>query len=125
MEEISAYFGVKYYEFANPAFPIPSKSELRKNIKEYLKANDFDSNYVDQETAPGYARNMDVYLASGKLAEPKTSYQIAADYTEMFSETILPSKVTDILKRNPRKKLVDISKSDGGKSNLYRLKNSK
>ncbi|WP_158799127.1 helix-turn-helix transcriptional regulator [Pedobacter sp. L105] len=33
MKEISAYFGVKFYDFANPDFPIPSKRELRKKHK--------------------------------------------------------------------------------------------
>ncbi len=102
-----------------------AKGNYAKNIKEYLNIINFDSSYVDQEATPGYARNLDIYLASDKLSEPKTSCQIAAEYTERFSENILPSKVTDILKRNPRNKLVDIYKSDGRKANIYKLKKRK
>jgi len=125
METLSAYFGVKYYDLANPKFPVPSKSELRKNIRQYCVVNHIDPSHQDEKISPNYARNMDIYLASNLLAEPKTSYQISVDYVEMFDETIRPSKVTDILNRAPRNELVDIIKSDRGKVNVYKLRKKK
>ena len=124
MEQISNCFGVKYYDFANPEFPVPTKNQLRKSLQAYLSLNEIDPSYLDDETTPNYSRNMDAYLASNRLREQKSSYQIARDYEEMFNEPILPSKVTDILTKAPRNRLVSISKPESGRGNLYQLKKS-
>lgn len=125
MEEIATFFGVKYYDFANPKTPIPSKGQLRESIVKYLIAKGFDPSYIKDENAPSYAKNMDTYLASGQLNEPKTSYQISKEYEEMFHEKISPSKVSDILGRTPRSGLVDVAKVDNGTYNVYKLKRAK
>jgi transcriptional regulator with XRE-family HTH domain len=122
MAEISSCFGLKYYHFANPDFPIPSKVNLRENLKTYLISKNIDPSYLENEEAPNYARNMDIYLGTDQLAEPKTSYQIAQDYKHMFDEHIEPSKVTDLLTKAPRNKIVDIEKPGIGRGNLYQLK---
>ena len=122
MVEISSYFGVKYYQFADPNFPIPKKEELRTNIRDYLTLNNIDPSYLDNDESPGYSKNMDIYLSTNMLSEAKTSYEIAQDYKIMFQEEIKPSKVSDILSKGGRKKLVDIFKPKVGRGNLYQLK---
>jgi len=120
MNEISTCFGVKYYEMANPRFAIPSKKQLHKSIREYVKSTGIDTSYLDRVT-PNYARNMDKYLVTELLIKPKTAMEICADYIDMFDETILPSKVTDILTRPPRNKKVIVIKPDQGRGNRYQL----
>jgi transcriptional regulator with XRE-family HTH domain len=125
MAEISSCFGLKYYDFANPQFPIPSKNSLRENLRIYLISKNIDPSYLDDEEAPNYAKNMDIYLGTNKLEEPKTSYEIAQDYKIMFDEHIEPSKVTDILTKAPRNKMVDVKKPEVGRGNLYQLRKKK
>jgi len=125
MADISSCFGVKYYDFANPDIPVPSKIILRNNIRAYLLLKNIDPSYLDDEEAPQYAKNMDKYLATDKLEEPKNSYQIAAEYKIMFDEDIEPSKVTDILTKAPRNKIVDVMKPTIGRGNIYQLKKTK
>jgi transcriptional regulator with XRE-family HTH domain len=122
MEEISSFFGMKYYDFANPKFPIPPKAELRENMRKYLILHQIDPSYLDNENAPKYAKKLDLYLATGKLNEQKSSYEIAKEYQEMFDEHIEPSKVTDILTKAPRNEKIEVTKPATGRGNLYKLK---
>lgn len=126
MAEISACFGVKYYELANPDFPIPSKAELRKNLTDYLISKNIEPSYLNTKSAPGFAEKVDFYLDI-MPDEFQSSNDIAGAINAIFHDLdappyerrITPSNVTDILKHPPRNKRVEVIKS--GKMNLYRL----
>lgn len=119
--EISTYFGVKYYQMADPDFTIPSKEELIHSIEEYHKLTDTDTSYLSKRS-PNYAKNMDKYLQTAYLKESKTSKEIAKDFMDLYQQEIPASKVSDILSRSPRKELLDIIKPESGRGNKYRLK---
>ena len=124
MAEISACFGVKYYELANPLFPIPSKAELQKNMTDYLVSKGVDPNYMASKSAPGFTRRVDDFLEIMPDVF-QSSTEIASRINKMFLELvphyekqITPSKVADILNHAPRNKKVEIIKS--GRRKLYK-----
>lgn len=119
--EIGAYFGLKFYQIADPGFTIPTKKELRDNIRKYAASKGFYPDYLDLIT-PNFAGNLDLYLDTDALKTAKTSAEIAEDYYVKYNERILPSKVTDILTRAPRKHRLIIEIRKAGKGNVYKLK---
>lgn len=124
LETVSDFFGVKLYQFLDPSFPIPSKDILRQNIKDFVSSTNTDTNYLDNKS-PNYAYNLDIYLKTDLLNEPKTSVQIAREYFEMFSEEIQPGKITDIFTRAPRNEYIEVIKPENGRGNRYVLNNKK
>lgn len=120
LETISNFFGVELYEFLDTTFPIPSKEVLHKNIKDFVDATKTDSSYLNNQS-PNYAYNLDIYLKTDLLKEPKTSVQIAKEYFDMFESEILPGKVTDILTRAPRNGYIKVIKPESGRGNQYVL----
>lgn len=120
LEMISRFFGVKLYQFLDPSFPIPSKEVLHQHIKDFVSSTDTDTSYLNNRS-PNYAYNLDLYLNTNLLTDPKTSVEIARDYLEMFAEEIPPGKVTDILTRAPRNVYVKVIKPEIGRGNKYVL----
>lgn len=119
--EISAYFGVTYYQLMDPTAVLPSKEVLRNNIKRYVVSKGIHPGYLDK-TAPNFARNIDIYLETDALKTEKTSVEIADDYFQMFNERIMPSKVSDIITREPRSNKLIVNIRKNGKGNTYKLK---
>lgn len=122
LEMISQVFGVKFYEFLDPKFPIPSEEELHNSIKAFVSSTETDTSYLNNKS-PNYARNMDIYLETNLLNEQKTSTEIAQDYFVMFNEKILPAKVSDVLTKGRRSEIIEVIKPEAGRGNLYRKKN--
>ena len=118
LEYISFYFGVKYYEMADPEVEPPPPEELLGNIIRYHNLMGIDTGYL-KDKSPKYTKNMDKYIKE-HLTEPKTSTEIAIHFKEVYKVDISASKVSDILGRSPRKELLIITKP-GGK-NIYQLK---
>lgn len=119
--EISAYFGVKHYNLMDPSVPLPTKEELRDNIRRYVVSKGIDPGYLEKNS-PNFTRNLDLYMETDFLKTEKTSVEIAEDYFHMFKERILPSKVSDIITREPRSDKLIISIRKNGKGNTYKLK---
>lgn len=121
-EEIASFFGVKYYNLADPEYPLPSKQELRESIINYVKSANIETGYLDDET-PGFSKHIDELLQTDFLANFKTAKEIAQECLERYDLKIAATRVSDILSRAARKKLLEISKpSTGSKINIYRLK---
>ncbi|WP_442590880.1 helix-turn-helix domain-containing protein [Pedobacter sp. AW31-3R] len=118
---ISTYFGVKYYQLADPGFPIPMREKLHESIRKFHKLKSTDTGYL-KDASPNYSKNIDKYLKGGYLNEEKTSKEIAVDFLHLYQQTIPPSKVSDILCRPPRRDLLDITKPENGRGNRYKLK---
>ena len=119
--EIGAYFGVKHYKLMDPAEPLPTRQELRDNIRRYVVSKGIHPGYLEKK-APNFTKNIDLYMATDALKTEKTSVEIAEDYFQMFGERILPSKVSDIITREPRSDKLIISIRKNGKGNTYKLK---
>lgn len=118
LEDISFYFGVKYYEMADPDVEPPPPEELFGNIIHYHKLMGIDPGYLKNKS-PKYTKTMDNYIKE-HLTEPKTSTEIATDFKTLYDVNISASKVSDILGRSPRKDLLIITKPAG--KNIYQLK---
>lgn len=121
LEEIAAYFGIKYYKFADPDFTIPPKTELRENIEKYVKSTNTETGYLKDET-PTFAKHIDALLETDYLNEFRTAREIALTCKKRFNLDIEATRISDILSRQPRKNLLEVIKPETGKFNRYRLK---
>ncbi|SHH03431.1 helix-turn-helix domain-containing protein [Pedobacter caeni] len=119
-EDIATCFGVKYYQLADPEFPIPSREELWKSIEAYVKAAGIEVGYM-QNKAPGLASYMDELLQSDFFEEWKLINEIVAELKERFGLEVVSTRVSDILHQRPRRLLVEVKKAPKGNFNLYRL----
>ena len=120
-EQIAAYFGVRYYEFADPNYPIPDKTELREHIEEYVKSTNTEPGYLKDESNR-YSRYLDELLGTAFLQEAKTAKEISDEIATRFNVSIQPTRVSDILSRAPRKHLLVIIRPVAGRGNQYQLK---
>lgn len=120
-ETLSDTFGVKYYQLSDPDFPIPSKNQLRENIKHYIASKNIDPGYLKDETQ-NFATYMDELLKSDFLATERTGKEIAEKYKELFGLEISPTRISDMLSREPRKGIVETVRPVTGRQNRYKLK---
>eukprot|EP01133_Synstelium_polycarpum_P004753 gene4753-5540_t len=61
MEQIAAYFGVKYYHLADPDYSIPPRQVLRENIEKYIRSTQTESGYLKNES-PNFTKSIDQIL---------------------------------------------------------------
>lgn len=120
-EEIALCFGVKYYELSNPNIPVPSKEKLRENIEEYVRLNNTDPGYLSDHS-PNFTKYIDDLLSGEFLNEFRSAKEISVELYRLFSLEIAPTRVSDILSRQPRRMRIDIVRPDKGRGNRYKLK---
>lgn len=120
-ETISSTFGVKYYQLSDPDFPIPSKNVLRENIKTYITSRNIDPAYLKDEVQ-NFATYMDELLASDFLLQERSGKEIAEKYKELYKLDISPTRISDMLSREPRKSIVEVIKPEKGRQNKYKLR---
>ncbi len=118
-ETIGQTFGVRYYQLADPEFPIPSKEILRDNIRRYLISKQIDPAWLNEET-PNLSHYVDRILNSDFLDKPRTAKAIAQEIATKYRVNASAARVTDILSRNPRRQQVQITKSENSRLNIYR-----
>ncbi len=123
IEQIANFFGVKYYHFADPDFPLPSKQELRESVVKYIEAHHIEAGYILNEKAK-VSYCIDKLLETDFLSTFKTSAEIAAECKLKYDIVIEPFRVTDILTRSGRLEKIEVIKPLKGKRNLYKLKES-
>ena len=100
MITIASLFGQTYYDFANPAHPIPPKSELTKNIKNVLaRRKSIGTKEID--TTRVFANTIDSLILKGHFNTPTTSKLTLAAMGEEFKDKN-PSEITSLLGRSPR-----------------------
>lgn len=100
MITIASLFGQTYYDFANPNFPIPLKSELTKNIKNVLaRRKSIGTKEIDKTRV--FASTIDNLISKGHFNTPTTSKLTLAAMGEEFKDK-KPSEVTSLLSRPPR-----------------------
>jgi len=118
---ISKCFGVKWYQFADPDFPIPDESVLRQNISKYMKSQGIDTTFADNRKSPNYTRYVTLYVQSGELQEPKGAWEIKQKINSDHGSDISSSIVTNILSKMTE----DIIITKEGRENRYQLKRKK
>lgn len=120
-EEIASCFGVRYYQLADPGFPIPSRDELWEGIEAYVKAAGIEVGYLKSKT-PGLASFMDELLQSDFFLEWRLVTEIVAELKDRFGIDVVPMRISDMLNQKPRNLLIDVKKVPKERFNLYRLK---
>jgi transcriptional regulator with XRE-family HTH domain len=118
---LSEPFAVEYYQLSDPAFPIPPKNQLRENIKKYIKRKNIDPSYLKDEV-PNLALYMDELIDSDFFLKARTGKEIAEQYMALYHVVITPSRIADMLSRQPRKSKIDTIKPEIGRLNKYKLK---
>eukprot|EP01132_Coremiostelium_polycephalum_P012986 gene12986-15862_t len=85
MEQIAAYFGVKYYHLADPDYSIPPRQVLRENIEKYIRSTQTESGYLKNES-PNFTKSIDQILqeAQKKLQQNATDYMLQASVLRGF-----------------------------------------
>jgi len=118
---ISKCFGVKWYQLADPEYPVPDESALRENISAYMKSRGIDTTFVKNRKSPNYTKYITMYVQSDELLEPKSAYQIKKTMKAVHDSDISSSQVTNILLKMTDQVIV----TKRGRENLYQLKRKK
>ncbi len=130
-ERISKVFGLRYFQFGNPAFKFPAKTNLPVDTQKTIahrKAMGAPVN-TTKNTDLNLPLHVTEILESGKLSEKFTSTNIYNLLPAEIQEKTSPNRVSDLFKRGALKKLVENageqpedSKKPGRKNSVFRLK---
>ena len=118
---ISKCFGVKWYQLADPDYPVPDEGKLRENVSAYMKSRGIDTTFVDNRKSPNYTKYLTLYVQSDALHEPKSAYQIKQTMKIVHDSDISSSQVTNILTKMTDQLII----TKRGRENLYQLKRKK
>jgi len=119
VEKIANFFGLSYYEMGNPDFPFPAVSNLPKPTQlAILKRKDLG--VPDRDYEFDLAGKLDIVIASDFLQVARTSEAIAKQIEDGGGGQIDAVRITDLLGRSPRNKIV-VKVGKQGKQNLYQL----
>ncbi|SEN07439.1 Transcriptional regulator, contains XRE-family HTH domain [bacterium A37T11] len=121
MAIISDSFGVAYFNFANPNFPIPPLEKMPAALRKYIK--EVKKEKIEKKKQPRVilAPYLDKVLASDLLKTPRSAAEIAAAIEKAECTRIDPAKITGLLSIHPRNKLVRVIPPEKGRGNLYVL----
>lgn len=114
---IANLFGVPYYDFANPNYPIPSKSELIKNLKNVINKRKIIGNKpIDKERL--LSKDLDRLISEGHINTPTTSKIL---HKKMASELQIrnTSEITTLLGNSPRNDFIIELNHKYNKQNIY------
>ena len=104
MVKIASLFGIEYYNFANPNFPIPTKSELTINLKEVLSRRKIIGD-KSNDTKRLLSKELDRLINDGFLCIPTTS-KILHKKMDAELENRNPSEITTLLSQPPRSEYI-------------------
>lgn len=117
MVKIASLFGIEYYNFANPNFPIPTKSELTINLREVLSRRKIIGD-KSNDTKRLLSKELDRLISDGILRIPSTSKIL---HKKMDAELIKrnPSEITTLLSQPPRSEYIKTLKQRYIKQSIY------
>jgi len=117
---IASIFGLTYYEFGNPLHPYPKFDDLPLETQIAITKRKEIGN-PNRDYSKDLAGNLDKILSTDYLSMPRTAEEIWQQLPINVRETIGPTRVTDLLGKNPRNKMVTkVGKK--GKEHLFQLK---
>ncbi|WPU95748.1 hypothetical protein SNE25_09480 [Mucilaginibacter sabulilitoris] len=120
-EKIGRVFGLTYYEFGNPKYPLPAFNELPESTKVLIaerKKVGAPRKFVDH----GLADALDKILNSHFLKEPHTAKEIFAQMPMAVRDLVRnAARISDLLNREPRSLLVIKFKIKGSREYSYQL----
>lgn len=114
---IANLFGVAYYNLANPTYPIPSKSELTKNIKNVIENRKIiGDKSIDNKRI--LSKELDKLISEGHANTPTTSKILHNKMDHRLSER-KTSEITSLLGNSPRKESIIPLKHSYNKQKIY------
>lgn len=123
-EKISwVVFGIRYFEFGNPKFPIPKKNELPGKTQDAIAER-------KKRGVPGINRNTNLnlplhvsnVLKSGRLNNEFTSSDVWELLPDDIKAQIKSIRITDLFKKGELKDKVEETGQKRERKKLYRLK---
>ena len=104
MVKIADLFGITYYEFANPSFPVPGYEQLPEKTKEAIERRKKTGTPIRDYSAL-LAKNLDRLIQEDKIAVPTTSILLLKQMDKQL-ENRNPSEITNLLRKPPRNKFI-------------------
>lgn len=120
IDTISGLFKLTYYEMGNPNFPFPSFQDLPLKMQGIISKRK-ELGFVDRDYGFDLGGKLDLVIASDFLEIPRTSEAISMYIEGQVGREIQAVRITDLLGRSPRNKLV-IKVGKERSKNLYQLK---
>lgn len=121
VEKIADIFGVKYYQMADPEFPLPSKKNLPENTKtliEERKASGEPKKYGDHDLN----QELDKIFRGNFLEIPRTTTEIANELPRSIPSTVrTASRVSDAIKKGTWEGLIAKLPKPDGERQRYQL----
>lgn len=104
MIKIADLFGITYYEFADPNFPIPAYDRLPEKTKVViLRRKKIGTPTRDYRAL--LAKNLDKLIQEAEVNVPTTSAILLGKMDKQL-ETRNPSEITNLLRKPPRNKFI-------------------
>ena len=104
MVKIAELFGITYYEFANPDFPIPFYEQLPEKTKEVIERRKKTGTPIRDYSAL-LAKNLDRLIQEDKITVPTTSTLLLKQMDKQLEDRN-PSEITNLLRKPPRNKFI-------------------
>lgn len=122
-EKISNIFGLRYFEFGNPLFPIPVIKKLPEETRKFIENRKKRGvQVIIRNYDNDIAGNLDKIInETDVLHHPVTAEEIRLSFPKDIRDTIKATRVTDLLKKSGRDKVV-VKVDKRGKEFLFQLK---
>lgn len=108
MEMYASTFGVKFYELANPNFPVPKLEEMPNTLQEYVYSIRNIRKSGSKMPALKITKYLDPIIESDFLTTPRTAKMIAEEIKMKVDVTIPPGRITSELTKAPRNAKVKV-----------------
>ena len=121
-EKIANVFGLRYFKFGDPDFPLPKindlpdKTQAAINNRRERGVPQINRNYDND-----LAGHLDVILTTDFLKTTRTAREIWQQLPEEVRNKISPRRITDLLGKSPRNTIV-VKDGKRGREQLFRLK---
>ncbi|HLS94501.1 hypothetical protein BC792_12367 [Sphingobacterium allocomposti] len=120
MIKIANVFSVHYYNFADPAYPLPEERHLSPTTRKKIEKRKAIGIMV-RDTSNLLANELDRLISEGYLDKPTTAAMLHT-YMDARLEKRSPAEITNLLNKSPRNAAVVKLPSKIGRHNLYVLK---
>jgi len=107
MEKIAGFFGIAYYEMANPNFPFPTLEELPQSTRDII-LNRENSDKPDRDYEAQFTKHLEDIVKGNFLREEHTAKQVLGEMPKEIreNEKYKPARITDAFKNGALAKFV-------------------
>ncbi|TDS07468.1 helix-turn-helix domain-containing protein [Sphingobacterium paludis] len=117
MIKIANVFSVHYYQFADPAYPLPEERHLSSSTRKKIEKRK-SMGVVVRDNQNLLAKELDRLITAGFLNKPVTASAIHQAMDPGLSNRN-PTEISNLLLKRPRNQLIAKLAAKIGKQNLY------